>query len=129
MPSTATPLPTGTSAGIFSIAFRNRNLGLVVGGDYKKEAEAADNAAISNDGGASWTLVKGLGGFRSAVAFMPSRGDAAIAVGPSGSDLSLDGGLAWQPIEGPGFHTLSVPPRGRSAWAAGEKGLVARLEF
>jgi photosystem II stability/assembly factor-like uncharacterized protein len=124
-----TPLPTGASAGIFSIAFRDARHGLIVGGDYKKEADATDNAAISTDGGASWTLVKGLGGFRSAAAFLPSRGGVAIAVGPSGSDISPDGGRTWQPIEGPGFHTLSVAPRSRSAWAAGEKGLVARLGF
>ena len=62
-----TPIPTGTSAGIFSIAFRDRLHGIVVGGDYKKENEAVDNAAVSDDGGATWTIVKGLGGFRSAV--------------------------------------------------------------
>jgi photosystem II stability/assembly factor-like uncharacterized protein len=124
-----TALPTGTSAGIFSIAFLDGRRGLVVGGDYKKENEAGDNAAMSADGGSSWTLVKGLGGFRSAVAFVPSRRDTVVAVGPSGSDISTDGGLTWRPIDGPGFHTVSVAPRGRSAWAAGEKGSVARLDF
>jgi photosystem II stability/assembly factor-like uncharacterized protein len=124
-----TPLPTGTSAGIFSIAFQNREHGLVVGGDYKKEREAVDNAAITTDGGATWTLVKGLGGFRSAVAFMPSLGDVAVAVGPTGSDYSSDGGRTWNTITGPGFHTLSVARGARSAWAAGENGVVARLDF
>ena len=46
------------SAGIFSIAFRDARHGVVVGGDYKKENEAVDNAAITSDGGVTWTLVK-----------------------------------------------------------------------
>jgi photosystem II stability/assembly factor-like uncharacterized protein len=125
----ATPLPTGTSAGIFSIAFRDREHGIVVGGDYKKEREAVDNAALSTDGGATWTLVKGLGGFRSAVAFIPSLGQTAVTVGPSGSDYSSDGGRTWRAIAGPGFHTLSVARGARAAWAAGENGTVARLDF
>jgi photosystem II stability/assembly factor-like uncharacterized protein len=125
----ATPLPTGTSAGIFSIAFRDREHGLVVGGDYRKEHAAVDNAAVSADGGASWALVRGLGGFRSAVAFIPSRRNIAVAVGPSGTDYSLDGGRTWRPIEGPGFHTVSAAPRSGRAWAAGETGTLARLDF
>ncbi|MGH9372568.1 MAG: WD40/YVTN/BNR-like repeat-containing protein [Vicinamibacterales bacterium] len=124
----STPLPSGTSAGIFSIAFRDRLHGIVVGGDYKKENEAIDNAAVSADGGATWALVKGLGGFRSAVAFIPSS-NVVVAVGPSGSDYSTDGARTWQPIDGPGFHTLSVAPGSRHAWAGGENGTVARIEF
>jgi len=125
----ATPLPTGTSAGIFSIAFRDPLHGIVVGGDYKKESEAVDNVAVSGDGGVSWSLVKGAGGFRSAVAYVPSAANTVVMVGPSGSDYSSDGGRTWRAIEGPGFHTLSVPPRGREVWAAGEKGTVGKLLF
>ena len=84
--ATNTPLPSSASAGIFSIAFADGNRGVVVGGDYKVESGAANNAAITVDGGRSWTLVSGLGGFRSAVAFIPSRPGLAVAVGPSGAD-------------------------------------------
>lgn len=124
-----TPLPTSASAGIFSIAFRDRARGIIVGGDYKKESEALDNAARSTDGGASWSAIKGLGGFRSAVAFVPSRGDTVVAVGPSGSDYSVDGGLTWRGIAGQGFDTVSVAPRSGAVWAAGENGRVGRLRF
>jgi photosystem II stability/assembly factor-like uncharacterized protein len=127
--ASVTPLPSSASAGIFSIAFRDALHGLVVGGDYRQERAAIDNAAITTDGGASWSIVRGLGGFRSAVAFVPARGNIAVAVGPSGSDLSTDGGRRWHAIEGPGFHTLSVAPRGGGVWAAGEQGQAGRLEF
>jgi photosystem II stability/assembly factor-like uncharacterized protein len=130
----ATPLPAGPSSGIFSIAFRDTQHGVIVGGDYKYEAGAVDNVAITGDGGATWTLVKdkALTGFRSVVAYIPRKGSRAfIAVGPSGADLSTDDGRSWQPIEpaaGGGFHTFSIAPSGRVGWGAGEKGRIARLD-
>lgn len=126
---TTTPLPSSASAGIFSIAFADDNRGVIVGGDYKVESGAVNNAAITVDGGRSWTLVSGLRGFRSAVAFIPSRPGTAIAVGPSGADYSTDSGRTWAAIEGPGFHTLAVARGTRTLWAAGEHGMVGRTEF
>lgn len=129
-----TPLPAGPSSGIFSIAFRDTRHGVIVGGDYKNEAGAVDNLAVTSDGGATWTLVKdkGLSGFRSVVAYIPRKGSRAlVAVGPSGADLSTDDGRSWRPIEpapGGGFHTFSVAPSGRVGWGAGEKGRIARLD-
>jgi photosystem II stability/assembly factor-like uncharacterized protein len=125
----STPLPTGASTGIFSIAFRDTSHGIVVGGDYKKESVALDNAAVTDNAGASWSVVRGLGGYRSAVVFMPSRAGTVIAVGPSGSDYSDDNGRTWRPIHGPGFHTVAVAPRSSVALAAGENGTAARLTF
>lgn len=121
-----TPLAAGPSAGIFSVAFRDRARGIVVGGDYKIEAEAKDNAAITEDGGRTWTMVNGLSGFRSAVAFVPGAPRTAIAVGPSGSDISTDGGQTWRVLPGPGFHALAFAPRVPMAWAVGEKGGIGR---
>jgi photosystem II stability/assembly factor-like uncharacterized protein len=126
---TNTPLPASASAGIFSIAFADDNRGVVVGGDYKVESGAVNNAAITIDGGQTWTTVAGLGGFRSAVAFLSSRPGTAVAVGPSGADYSTDSGRTWTPIQGPGFHTLAVARGTRTVWAAGEKGTVGRIQF
>jgi photosystem II stability/assembly factor-like uncharacterized protein len=123
----ATPLPSGPSAGIFSIAFRDARHGIVVGGDFKKEAEAIDNSAVTDSGGRTWTSVSGLSGYRSAVAFVPALNRALVAVGPSGSDVSFDDGRTWTAIPGPGFHAISFAPRSRTAWGVGEKGAVARL--
>ena len=66
-----TPIATSASAGIFSIAFRDPLHGVVVGGDYRKESEAMNNAATTSDGGMTWTVGKGLSGFRSVVAYVP----------------------------------------------------------
>ena len=57
-----TPLDAGPSAGIFSIAFSDAQHGIVVGGDYKAETVAGNNAAITTDGGATWTRGEGAVG-------------------------------------------------------------------
>src|SRR5262245_3042355 len=123
-----TPIPAGSpSAGIFSIAFKDARNGVIVGGDYKEEGEARDNVATTNDGGRTWKLVKGPlpGGFRSAVAYAPGA-STLVAVGPSGSDYSLDGGSSWTPIGGAGYHAVSFARSG-AGWAVGEGGRIAKF--
>jgi photosystem II stability/assembly factor-like uncharacterized protein len=124
-----TPIGTGESAGIFSIAFRDALHGVVVGGDYRNERAAADNAATTADGGETWTRVtpRGLGGYRSAVAWVPGRRTTVMAVGPSGSDISSDDGGTWMPIAGEGFDALGWAPDAPVGWAAGQAGRIAKL--
>jgi photosystem II stability/assembly factor-like uncharacterized protein len=122
-----TPLASGPSAGIFSIAFSDTQHGIVVGGDYKAESAAVDNAAITSDGGATWTPMKGLTGFRSVVAFTTRDGASAVAVGPSGADYSKNRGQTWSAIPGPGFHAFSIAPRSRIGFGVGEKGAIGKL--
>ena len=123
-----TPLASGASAGIFSIAFRDAKHGVIAGGDYRKEQEAVDNLAMTSDGGLTWTLVKGLSGFRSVVAYVPGT-KTLIAIGPSGGDYSVDDGRTWTTIEGPGFDTFSFAAGKQVGWGAGAKGIIGRLTF
>ena len=122
-----------SSAGGFSVAFLDARAGITVGGNYKAEAAAVGNAAVSADGGKTWTSVTDgrPGGFREAVAFVPgTRPPTAITVGPSGSDYSLDLGRTWTPIVTPtGFHTVGFAKRGRAGWAVGRDGLIAKLKI
>lgn len=122
-----------SSTGGFSVFFFNALSGIAVGGDYRDEASMAENASVSKDGGKTWTPVSGSspGGFREAVAAGPGAlSPIAVAVGPSGSDFSVDLGKTWAPIPGfAGFHTISFAKRGGAAWAAGRQGLVARLNL
>ena len=124
-----TPLVAGASAGIFSVAFRDAKHGVVVGGDYTKEKDAVDNLAVTNDGGITWTLAKGLNGFRSVVAYVPGMKTALVAVGPSGTDYSVDDGRTWIQLAGPGFDTLSFVRNQPVGWAAGARGSLGRLLF
>jgi photosystem II stability/assembly factor-like uncharacterized protein len=127
----ATPLAAGPSSGIFSIAFRDAEHGMVVGGDYRKENEAVDNAAVTSDGGRTWTKVTGLSGFRSVVSYLPGASTPTlIAVGPQGADVSTDDGRSWAPLTGSsGLHTFAFAKRGSVGWGAGEKGRIMRLAF
>ena len=123
-----TPLASGPSAGIFSIAFRDAKHGIVAGGDYRKEQEAVDNLAVTSDGGITWTLVKGLSGFRSVVAYVPGmKTPTLVALGPSGGDYSVDDGRTWKPIDGPGFDTFSFAPGKQIGWGAGAQGKIGKL--
>lgn len=123
-----TPIKSGQSSGIFSIAFRDQRHGVIVGGDYQKEKEAVDNLAITSDGGATWKLVKGLSGFRSVVAYLPGT-TSLIALGPSGGDYSTDDGHTWTPIEGPGVDTFSFAHGQRFGWGAGARGVIGLLSW
>ena len=123
-----TPLKSGQSSGIFSICFRDANHGVIVGGDYQKEKEAVDNLAITSDGGKTWKLVRGLSGFRSVVSYLPGT-KTLVAIGPAGSDYSVDDGYTWRPIAGPGFDTLSFVRGEKVGWASGARGAIGRLNF
>ncbi|HVL66189.1 MAG TPA: hypothetical protein VM364_02875 [Vicinamibacterales bacterium] len=122
-----TPIPSSESAGIFSIAFRDALHGVAVGGDYKEESAAIDNVAWTSDGGGTWTLGRGLTGYRSAVAHVP-RSKSWLAVGPRGADVSHDDGRTWSPFGDTGFHAFAFAPRSRIGWGVGDRGSIARLE-
>ena len=105
------------SSGIFSLHFRDRHLGIAVGGDYTKPSESAETAAWSADGGEHWTASeRPPHGYRSAVEWGESI-HAWITAGTNGSDISRDDGKTWQPIDNGNWNALSLPfivgPQGR----------------
>jgi photosystem II stability/assembly factor-like uncharacterized protein len=122
----STPVPSGASAGIYSLAFRDRRHGLAVGGDFAAPTAAPDGAATSRDGGARWTVAKRVPGeYRSGAAWRSAFGETALAVGPTGSDISYDGGRTWTRFDTGSFD--SVECAGHTCWASGENGRIARL--
>lgn len=119
--ATATPLPSSPSSGVFAVAFRDPSHGVAVGGDYS--VPTTGSAATSQNAGKIWQGTT-IGGYRSGAAWL--LGNAVIAVGPTGSDLSLDGGRHWRPFDTGSFDTVDCPTP-VSCWAAGEHGRVATL--
>lgn len=113
------------SAGVFSVAFADARRGIVVGGDYTKDKETRQNAARTSDGGRTWEVSSGPGGFRSAVAFVPEK-KIWVVTGTSGSDVSSDGGKTWKTFDSGAYHALSFATGG-SGWAVGPGGRVARF--
>ncbi|MGP3986052.1 WD40/YVTN/BNR-like repeat-containing protein [Streptomyces sp. 3N207] len=124
-----TPVPAAEPArGVFGLAFRDPAHGLAVGGDYEPGEPAPRASAVTGDGGSSWTAsARPVPGYRSGVAWLPHTRRAAVAVGPTGSDLTLDGGRSWRTFGSGSYDTVDCAPD-LGCWAAGEKGRVARLE-
>lgn len=116
------PVANGrASAGIFSLAFRDAQHGMAVGGDYARPNEAKGTAAWSSDGGAHWAAAaKPPHGYRSAVQWSESL-KAWITVGTNGSDISHDEGKTWQPLDNGNWNALSLP------FVVGPDGRIARL--
>jgi photosystem II stability/assembly factor-like uncharacterized protein len=117
------------SAGIFSLAFSDAKRGIAVGGDYNKPTETTGVVALTSDGGKTWTAPSGAApsGFRSAVGYQAEL-KVWIAAGTSGSDVSLDGGNSWRPLNNDSYNAISIAPF-EAAWAVGPKGAVAQLRF
>jgi len=121
-----TPIPSGASAGIYSLAFRDPRHGLAVGGDYAVPEAAPDAAATTRDGGRTWTTAKAEPGeYRSGATWL--RGNTALAVGPTGSDISRDGGRTWTEFDAGSFDAVRCVPG--ACWASGEQGRVAKLSY
>jgi photosystem II stability/assembly factor-like uncharacterized protein len=119
-----TPIRAGTeAAGIFSIAFRDEQHGMIVGGDYRKPKETGATAAITSDGGKTWKLVDKRLPYCSAVAWAKDRW---VAVGTAGSHASLDHGDTWKLLDHENYHSVGFTVTGEG-WAAGPKGRVARF--
>jgi len=122
-----TPIVKGTAgSGIFSIAMFNKRHGAIVGGNYEKPDEINNNLALTNDGGATWSLEKGLNGYRSSVAFITKN--ILLAVGSNGSDLSTDGGKSWKSLDKENYNAVQAKDK-NAVWAVGANGLVAKYSF
>ena len=130
--STPSPIQTGnSSSGIFSLTFWDADHGVAVGGDFKEPDRTGRNCALSSDGGRTWRLPLGSGptAYRSAVTRVPdSKGPTLLAVGPTGTDQSEDGGENWTKLAGDGFHAI-VMTKPHAGWAVGEHGRIARYDF
>jgi photosystem II stability/assembly factor-like uncharacterized protein len=118
------PLPSGASAGIYSLAFAGPSRGIAVGGDFQTPDAAPDGSAYL--AGHRWKVSRTVPGeYRSGAAWV-GRGPVALTVGPTGSDVSWNGGRDWKPFDTGSFDAVMCAHDG-SCWASGEQGRVARL--
>ena len=123
-----TPLAHGNdSSGIFSIAFRDGQHGLIAGGDYQHPDADGPNLATTNDGGATWQLLPAHPQFYfSAIGFTDPHSEDFLAVGATHSIA----GDVKGPSTGSSLSTTlnALSPVGtREAIAVGPKGEIVRI--
>lgn len=127
------PLAQGRpSAGANSVAVLERNTRkggnklVVVGGDFEHPAVADSNCCISTNRGKTWKAPQqGPKGYRSGVEYLGKKKLAAC--GPTGVDVSADGGNTWINISTTGFHTVRKAKEGKTVWLSGGNGRVGKL--
>ena len=100
----------------------------MAGGDYRSDTLKKDHIFISEDGGKTWVFPKkATGGYRECIAATGKH--SFFAAGPSGVDVSLDGGKIWSPFSGQkGLHVVKMARKGSLVIFAGAKGFIGILE-
>jgi photosystem II stability/assembly factor-like uncharacterized protein len=122
---TDAPIPAGENGGVFSLAFRNPRQGAMVGGDFLLPENGEDASGFTRDGGSTWTSGGDLSGYRSGVDWVSGARATLIAVGPTGSDVSYDGGRSWTAFDTAPYDAVDCEPG--TCWASGPDGAVAVL--
>ena len=118
----------GQSTGIYSVAFKNKKVGISVGGDYTNQS-IKNTMAYSNDGGATWHLPeKQTHQYRECVAHY--RGKIFFAVGPSGFDMTTDNGKNWHPHywEVNNLTAVAFAKRSNVGFAVGKGGQIYKIK-
>jgi photosystem II stability/assembly factor-like uncharacterized protein len=122
-----TPILQGEkTTGIFSVAFADGKHGIIVGGDYKTETLQVNHVFITKDGGSVWTPpLTPTGGYRECVEYIGKN--TAVATGPTGTDITTDGGRNWRQLSAGGFHVVRKSRKGNLVLMAGAQGKIAML--
>lgn len=79
--------------------------------------------AVTTDGGKTWKPIEKPLPFRSGVTWAKDRW---VAVGTSGSDVSVDDGQTWKPLDKEKYNAVAFTATGEG-WAAGPKGRIAKF--
>jgi photosystem II stability/assembly factor-like uncharacterized protein len=119
-----TPIASGNaSSGIFSLRCKGEAV-VAVGGDYRNVSSDVRVAAYSVDHGATWKLAEsGPLGFRSGVDV--AYGPVWVAVGPTGEDISTDGGRHWKHSASLNLNAVTVLHDQTTIPGVGAGGVVA----
>ena len=96
----------------------------LVGGDFEAPDNGVDASGWTRTG-TSWKAGGDLGGYRSGADWVNGTRRTFVAVGPTGSDASTDGGRTWTTWSRSGYHSVVCAPT--ACWASGADGRVARV--
>jgi len=110
-----------SSTGIFSATVDGKVI-LLVGGDFQDERLTTGHQVYSLDGGINWKVPRvPIRGYRECVERISAS--TFIAVGPTGADISTDGGETWQALsDEKGLHVVRKARKGELVIGAGGAG-------
>ena len=126
-----TPIIQGTSsAGAFTVAFRDAEHGFLGGGSLEPKDSLADNVATSSDGGKSWTL-RTRSPFAGAIygSSYVTGTSAVVITGPSGAAWSPDEGLTWNLLDGAKDYWAVGFASRRAGWLVGTRGRILKISL
>jgi photosystem II stability/assembly factor-like uncharacterized protein len=114
------------TTGIFSIAFKDQRTGIAVGGDYAADSLSEANCFLTFNGGKIWkSPITPPLHYRSCVEYFTLT--YLITTGPSGTDISYDGGQTWKNISNIGFNVVRKSKRGNKVLLGGNNGRIGFL--
>ncbi|HWC74260.1 MAG TPA: hypothetical protein VG454_10030 [Gemmatimonadales bacterium] len=125
-----TPIISGAATGVASLAFRDDLHGMALGGRLLKPDDTSDSvAAVTSDGGDTWTLVRRptFSGAVYGAAVIPDLPGYVVA-GPKGLDWTANDGRSWTNLSGAAYWAVGCASRG-GCWAVGPGGRISRIFF
>ncbi|UKJ08006.1 WD40/YVTN/BNR-like repeat-containing protein [Solitalea lacus] len=136
---TSTPIQQGEKmTGIFTLAMYDKNRAVIAGGNYDDKTKTNNTFAYTTNGGKTWQSHSVSASkdettqlpFVSCIQFVPGgQGKKLLAACSPGIYFSEDMGKSWKKISNESFYTLRISPSGKTAWFAGPKGLIGKLEL
>lgn len=116
------------STGANSVAVKNKNILIVVGGDFSAKDDTVKNCVITVDGGKTFREpVIGPHGYRSCVEYLGKKN--WISCGLNGIDYSADEGQTWIWISKESFHAVRKAKKGKAVYFSGGGGRIGKLEL
>lgn len=125
--SVALPVAHGKAgAGAFSVAYDKSGRIVIVGGDYENPSRSDSTAVYTAENVTRILPAQTMpGGYRSCVEFIGKN--KLLCTGPTGTDISTDGGVSWKPFSPVGFHVVRKAQKGKAVFLAGSDGRVGKV--
>jgi hypothetical protein len=116
------------TTGANSVAVKNSEIMIVVGGDFNSKDAVEKNCFITADGGKTFIApASPPHGYRSCVEYLNKK--KWISCGLNGVDVSSDEGNNWNWISKESFHVCRKAKDGKAVFLAGGDGRIGKLLF
>ena len=117
------PFKSNNASGAFSLAMKDTNNGIVVGGDYLAPNSRENVCFITKDGGITWNAsTSGPFGYRSCVYYTDG---VYYSCGTNGIDYSKDNGTTW--IQLSNENCFSLCSDNKFVYASSTNGRILRI--